>query len=151
MAHVGVAIAEAVKADLNAESFSQSFTATREYLPRYGPGDLQTLRVVVVPAGWSSDLADRGRVRIRDWGVDVAVVKKLDPSDNAAVDPLMALLDEIVDRYEQQESLATYTAGTARLVKAEAYPAAPAGYVPEEMEAGRLFWGLVKLTFRTID
>jgi hypothetical protein len=87
-------IADAVVAELNAHTFSQTFTAARSWRPLKALEELSDLTVIVVPKGWTQDRIDRANVQ-RDVDIDVAVLKKLASGDNAECDGLMALVEEI--------------------------------------------------------
>jgi hypothetical protein len=93
-------IADAVAAGLNDASLSQSFTATREYLPEIELADGATdLSVVVVPGRLASEWATRAASRT-EHGVDIGIRKKLaadESNDNATLDPLVRLVEEITD------------------------------------------------------
>ncbi len=74
-------IADAVEAEINAGSFSQPVSATREYLPAFELADMQTLRVTVVPKSVTTLPGGRAHNQY-DYAIDVAVQKKLDAADN---------------------------------------------------------------------
>jgi len=89
-------IADAIAADLNAETFSVDFTAVRTCLPSFDLTDLADLQVCVVPVAKSSTRASRG-----SWEdgheIHVGVQQKLTNVTNAVIDPLMELVEEIED------------------------------------------------------
>lgn len=101
------AIADAVVARLNAGSggFSMPFTAVRRYQPVFALEDLATLRVSVVPRSLAIVGASRQTSQF-DAQIDIGVQKRLSPapgapgspaSDEAEIDALLALVDEIAD------------------------------------------------------
>lgn len=90
-------IAEALVAELNATTFSQPVAAQRLYLPRFDLPEMQTLHVTVVPKGVVLALGDRARGQ-GDYSLDVAVQQKIVSGDNAELDGLTNLTEEIADR-----------------------------------------------------
>ena len=91
-------IADAVVAELNAATFSQPVTATRAYVPRFELPELKTLTVTVVPSSASVTAAAHGAAQ-QDVAIDIAVQQKLDSEQNAALDPLLALAEEIAEHF----------------------------------------------------
>jgi hypothetical protein len=77
-------IADAVMAEMNSipESWSQPFTATRQYRPVLEAEDLADLRVTVVPKGITIDAGGR-RINQHDCQVDIAVQKRLTTADSS--------------------------------------------------------------------
>lgn len=135
-------VAEAVVAELNATTFSQPITATRAYLPRVELADLKTLKVTVVPSSLTVTAASRTQTQ-RDVAIDVAVQQKLAAEQNAALDPLLVLAEEIAEHFRAQrlDSLPG-----ALCVQTEFKPI----YAPEHIEQLRTFTSVVTLTFRVI-
>jgi hypothetical protein len=90
-----IAIAEALKDFLNSTSFSQSFTAARDYAPAFTLEELATLRVTVVPKSLEPAAVARDRSQLQ-CQVDVGIQKKIDPARlKEDVDALMAVVEEI--------------------------------------------------------
>ncbi len=135
-------IADAVVQELNAGSFSQSFTAERNYLPVYELEDIKNLRVTVVPKGMAVQSTGRNSTQ-HDAAIDIAVQKKLDALDNSTLDPLLALVDEIADRFRFKR-LDSYP--NAIWVNTQNQPV----YAPEHLDQLRLFTSVLTLTFRVI-
>ena len=135
-----IEIAEAVKEELNAGSFSQPFTAERHYQPLFELKDMKDLHVSVVPNGISIHPLGRGQNQY-DVRIDVAVQKKFDTDDAPELDPLMTLVEEIADHFRLKR-LANYTG--AMWVKTENVPV----YAQEHMEQLRQFTSVVTFTFR---
>lgn len=96
------AIADAVVARLSAGTFSMPFTAVRRYQPVFDLEDLATLRVSVVPRSLAIVGASRQTSQF-DAQIDIGVQKRLSPapgnpaSDEAEIDALLALVEEIAD------------------------------------------------------
>ena len=133
-------IADAVAAEINAGSFSQPVSATREYLPAFELADMQTLRVTVVPRSVTTLPGGRAHNQY-DYAIDVAVQKKLDAADNAEIDALMTLVDELADHLRFKR-LTDYP--NAAWLKTENVPV----YSPEHLEQLRQFTSVITITFR---
>ena len=133
-------IADAVTAEINAGSFSQPVSATREYLPAFELADMQTLRVTVVPRSVTTLPGGRAHNQY-DYAIDVAVQKKLDAADNAEIDALMTLVDELADHLRFKR-LTDYP--NAAWLKTENVPV----YSPEHLEQLRQFTSVITITFR---
>lgn len=136
---VVIRIAEALVADINAASWSQSFTAVRSYLPRFDLGDLATLRVTVV----AIDLAREPLARSIEKGayrIDVGVQKRLASERAAEIDPLMYLVQEITD-FVYLKPLASYDA--AFCVAMENKPL----FDLEHMRKSRVFTSVLSFNF----
>ena len=134
-----VAIADAVTAELNGNSFSQSFTAQRLYLPVFDLQGMSTLKVTVVPKGITSQSLDRSRDSF-DYQIDVAVQKKTS-NEIVAIDSLMLLVEEIGD-YFRSNPLSSFPG--ARCTNVENLPV----YAPDHLQELRQFTSVLTLTFR---
>ena len=137
-------IAEAVKDELNGASLSQEFTAERCYQPAFELADMKTLHVTVVPKGVTVEPASRGLIQ-DDYQIDVAVQKKLSAAtaDNAELDELMGLVEEIGDFFRRRRLEAV---PDAVCVKIENVPI----YAPEHISELRGFTSILTLTFRVL-
>jgi hypothetical protein len=133
-------IADAVVAELNGGGFSLPFTAARHYRPLFDLKDMQALHVTVVPKGVTIERLDRSRNQ-EDVQIDVAVQKKFSTGDNAELDALMALVEEIADFFRLRRLAAC---PAAVWVKTENVPV----YAPEHMDELRQFTSVLTLTFR---
>ena len=136
-------IAEAVKDELNAGSFSQPFTAERHYRPLFELPEMKTLHVTVVPRGVTSEAAGRGAVQ-RDYEIDVAVQKKFDEGDNPEIDEFMTLAEEVGGHFHRRRLAAQ---PGAACVKVENVPV----WSQEHMEQFRQFTSVLTLTFRVLN
>jgi len=135
-------IAEAVKDALNGGTFSEAFEADRHYQPFFELKEMKALHVTVVPKGVAVVSGTRGKNQ-HDYEIDVAVQKKLDAADNAEIDPLMMLVDELADffRFKRLEGYPL-----AAWVKTENAPV----YAREHLEQMRQFTSVLTLTFRVV-
>lgn len=135
-------IADAVAAEINAGSFSQPVSATREYLPAFELADMQTLRVTVVPKSVTTLPGGRAHNQY-DYAIDVAVQKKLDAADNTEIDDLMTLVDELADHLRFKR-LTDYP--NAAWLKTENQPV----YAQEHLQELRQFTSILTFTFRVM-
>lgn len=138
------AIAEALKNELNAHAFSLAFTATRSYQPLRDLTDFKTLRVTVVPGALTMEPDTRESTQ-DDHIIHVAVQKKLAaPANNAELDPLMALVQEIVEsvRFIRLDAFPD-----AAWLKAESVPI----FIPEHLEQKQQFTSVIAFTYRTSE
>ena len=134
-------IADAVVTELNGHSFSQPFTAARAYLPVFDLKEMKDLHVTVVPKGLELSTAGRGLAQ-SDVQIDVAVQKKLASADNAEIDALMGLVQEIAEFIR-----ATGRFGDAVWVKTENLPI----YSPEHLGELRQFTSVLTLTLKVMQ
>jgi hypothetical protein len=131
-------LVEAVVGELNAQAFSQSFTAERGYLPTYDLPDMGTLKVTVVPK------EDDGRLDTRsssahEYAIDIGIQKKPEKIDNDNLDPLMLLVQEIADffLFGKHPGKTTLISPQVRIL-----------YYLEHLQKLRQFTSVITLTFR---
>jgi len=135
-------IAEAVVEMLNAGSFGQPIEAQRLYSPQFELAEMEDLHVTVVPRG--VQILPGGRAHNQhDYTIDVAVQKKLSAADNAEIDTLMDLVDQIADhfRFKRLEGVPN-----AVWLKTEHQ----AIYSPEHLREMRQFTSVLTFTFRVM-
>jgi hypothetical protein len=133
-------IADAVVAALNGQTFSQPVTAVRAYRAAFDLQDMKDLHVTVVPKGVELVTAGRG-VAQSDVQIDIGVQKKLATGDDAEIDELMALVQEIAEFIR-----ATRQFGDAVWVKSENSPI----YSQEHLGELRQFTSVLMLTLRVM-
>ena len=138
-----VAVADAVVAELNYATFSQTFQAERWYAPRRALGELTSLAVSVVPAGLTVQAGSRAQSQ-EEVSIDVAVQQKLTQESLAHLDPLLALTEEIAAHFRGKR-LTPFP--EAVWVKTEF----PAIYAPEHLDQFRVFTSVIRLTFRILQ
>ena len=97
MSHL-FATADAVVTELNATSWSQSFTATRVLVSSVDWKSLDTLRVAVRAVSIEPKRLTRAKVS-RKIELQIGVQKRLSAVSSATVDPLVALLEEIAEHF----------------------------------------------------
>ncbi len=134
-----VAIADAVTTELNATSFSQSFSAARHYEPTFELSAMATLRVSVVPRGMTSKTLDRNRDSF-EYEIDVAVQKKTEPT-LANLDALMLLVEEIADHFR---TIPLSSMPEVRCIEVANAPI----YASEHLQEFRQFTSVLTLTYR---
>ena len=132
-------IADKVTAKLNAASLSQTFEATRLYVPNFDLSDLKELRVTVVPREIDLLPLDRASNRVHAM-IDVAVQKKFKKGDATEIDPLVQFVEEVGDEFRLKR-LTDFP--QARCVKVQNSVL----YSVEHWEQQRQFTSLLTLTF----
>lgn len=133
-------IAEAVVAALNGHTFSQPFTAQRAFRPVFDLAEMKDLHVTVVPKGVELSTAGRGLAQ-SDVQIDIGVQKKLAAGDNAEIDALIGLVQEVAEFVR-----ATGRFGDAAWVKTENTPI----YSQEHLGELRQFTSVLTLTLRVM-
>jgi hypothetical protein len=133
-----VALADAIVEQLNAHTFSQPFTAARGYLPTFDLPEMKVLRVTVVPKEDEGRLDTRSS-SVHDFSIDIGIQKKPESIENANLDPLMLLTQEIADffLFRKHPANATLIAPQVRIL-----------YLQEHLLKLRQFTSVVTLTFR---
>jgi hypothetical protein len=113
----GGKIADALVTDLNAGSFSKTFTCAVKYGIRLKLEDADTLHVDVAPAGAVSERHDRGTITWKN-AIDIGVRYRFGTTERdgttgeittSAVDAYRYLLQEIVTWCYANPRLSTYT------------------------------------------
>ncbi len=133
-------IVDAVVAALNGQTFSQPFTAARAYRPAFDLQEMKDLHVTVVPKGVELASAGRGLAQ-SDVQIDIGVQQKLAAGDDAKVDALVRLVQEIAEFVR-----ATRQFGDAVWVRTENTPI----YSPEHLGELRQFTSVLTLTLRVM-
>ena len=138
-------IPEAVAVAIAAATLSQPAVVTREYLTEIELGDLGAtgnLDVRVYPGPLVGTLCDRTR-NSEDVTVKIAIRKKLTSLDNAAIDPLLAYVQELADFLRGFGDLNTTPKAVWNTVEF------PLPYFPEHLRAFRQFTSVLHITYRT--
>ncbi|GJQ28369.1 MAG: hypothetical protein HBSAPP03_02530 [Phycisphaerae bacterium] len=135
------AIAAAVAAHINAGTYSRPVNAVRMYQPAFTLEDLKDLRVSVVPRTTAISAASRDGSMF-ECVVDVGVQQKLPPeSEQAEIDALLDLAEEIADRLR-----------LTRLPDAPEAAWAGIAHEPvvasESLEQHRVFTSVLSVTYR---
>jgi len=138
-----LSVADAIVAALKAEPLK--LDAVRAYRPEFELAELKTLRVSVVPRG--IEITSLGRnANQHDVSVDVGVQQKVDPDDMAALDALMAKVQQIADelRLRRLELSGGGSAGAGVWVKTANEPV----YSPDHLQTKQVFTSVLTFTFR---
>lgn len=134
-------IADAVVDALNGQTFSQPVTAERAYRAAFDLQEMKDLHVTVVPKGVELITAGRG-VAQSDVQIDIGVQKKLATGDDAEIDELMGLVQEIAEFVRTTRQF-----GDAAWVKTENTPI----YSQEHLGELRQFTSVLTLTLRVMS
>jgi hypothetical protein len=134
-------IAQAVVDELNADVFTQPFTAARSYLPQTELSEMVDLHVTVVPKAETVESAGRGSGQY-EYSLDVAVQKRC--QDDTEIDGLLALAEEI-GRFFCRRRLANVP--EAIWIRTEHGHL----YAPEHLAQLHQFTSVLTLTFRVIQ
>ncbi len=143
-------IADAVTAELNAETWSQSFTAVRMNVPRHKRDEMQNMLVTVAPKSRTTTRATRGQ-SYKNIEVFVGIEKglTLESDLNTESDPLIQLGEDIAEYFENGRSLATYPGAPCVSVKFGSGDEAPWLNAKEENEYV-LYSGIIVLEFQLL-
>jgi len=140
-------ISDAVVAALNGHTFGMSFTAARSYRPVYTREEMKDLHVTVVPGGYSMENLGRGQVQ-EDYTVEIAVQQAPETMGNAALDPLVGLVEEIRDFFLANRRLAAMP--SVICLRAAFAAGSDRGYAPEHLDQLQQFTSVMALTFRVV-
>lgn len=140
MAHIAVTIAEQVKTEINAHTFTLAITAVRKYLPEFDLKDMAALHCTVVPKSVETETQSR-ESESDDVQIDVVLQQLADPANLTTVDALMSLVQEVADFFR----LRSLTDGSASWVKTEQLI-----YSVDHMSEKRLFTNVLTFTFKTV-
>ena len=138
-------IADAIVTELNGAApgtFAQAFTAARHYRPQFDLAELKTMRVSVVPKAIGITGLMRNANQ-HDVSIDVAVQKKVSPTDPAELDGLMLLTEQIADFFRLRRLSAL---PEALWTKTDNVPVCS----PEHLEQKQVFTSVLTLTFRVV-
>jgi hypothetical protein len=135
-------ILDALVTSLNEGDFSQEFTATRSYTVRIDVTQAGPLQVLVVPRARSSVISTRSAFE-EDPAIDIGIIQKLDAIDNAAVDPLLALVEEIGDAVKRLVLGVTPSAAFRKLDNTPVYDQAI-------LKESSVFFAVITVTFHQV-
>ena len=133
-----IELADAIVTQLNAHTFSRPFVAERGYLPTFDLPEMGTLKVTVVPKEDDGRLDTRSS-SVHEYAVDIGIQQKPDTIDNATLDPLMRLTQEIADffLFGQRPGGTTLITPSVRIL-----------YLQEHLAKLGQFTSVLTLTFR---
>ena len=133
-------IADAVVTSLNGGAFSLPFKSTRAYVPITELKNLKSLTVFVVPKDQEITLLDRKKTD-HEIRLDIGIHQKVSSSDNSELDPLFALVDEIIDFITD-----TRVFGDGIWLETENNPI----YSPDHLIEMRVFTSLITITLKYV-
>ncbi|KAA0219806.1 MAG: hypothetical protein KJ057_09805 [Phycisphaerae bacterium] len=139
-------IANAVVALINGGAYVQPVAAKRLYQPVIELPEAEALTVSVVPKAQAVNPGTRTDDFI-EVAVDVAVQKKVtfDASDQAALDELMALVEQIIDRLRHKHlEIGTATPKRALFVSIANEPV----FAPDHLEQLRQFTSVITVRYQ---
>ena len=137
-----IAVADAIVAALKAEPLK--LDAVRAYRPEFELAELKTLRVSVVPRGIEIVILNRNANQ-HDVSIDVGVQQKVDAADDAALDALMAKVQQIADELRLRR-LTLPDNGSAVWVKTVNEPI----YSPDHLQTKQVFTSVLTFTYRVV-
>ena len=144
-----ILLADALVADLNAQTFSQDFTAVRSYVGQRDLEDLDSLAVDVVPGEDSNDIVTREET-LHTLSVEIGIRQRVDGTENATLDPLTTLVDEIKDYLKFGTLVLDGSTTVVWLGTEHGSPARPAYYVDALMEL-RQFTAIVSVRYQLVQ
>jgi len=141
-----IEIADALVAVLNAEDFTQSFTATRRVRPSFEGVDMGDLHVTVTPRSFEAILVSRS-VSQYDVQIDIGVQMKLpvDEDEDYGVANMCGLVEEIADFLDGKQLTGTGWKA-AWLGPATNDPI----YSTDHLAEKRLFTSVLTMTYRVL-
>lgn len=137
-------IADGVVDVLNAASLGQTIAAVRHSVPLMAlevAAENDDLNVLVAPSGDESQNVTRNDDR-EDVRIDVAIVKKIDATTNAVIDPLVLFVQEAADLFKRL--LIEHGDATGRCITVTKDPL----YDQDKLKDHRLFIAIFRLTVR---
>ena len=139
-------IADALVTMLNAGSYSQTFTAARKVLPRYGIEDLTALKVTVVPASCESSMATR-ETSDNEYAIEIGIQKKLSSDTDTDIAPMLILVNEIISRIKTPANRILNTTNPSVWLKTENNPV----YDREHLASQLVFTSLLTVTYKVME
>lgn len=136
---LAIETADAIVADLNGATWSETFTAERRYLPFLTVEDMGgDVHVSVILKGKDYSILSRSTSE-RDIKISVAVQYKYTDETNTELDPMMELAESIADFFEKRK-----LSNGARCIKVDHDPIT----LPQHMMENRIFTSIIDLTIR---
>lgn len=139
-------VADAIMNTINAQTWSQSFRAVRQNVPRLSREDAAALHVTVTPQGKESETITRAKTRdlCRFY---VAIQKGLKSGDNCETDALVALGEEIQAYFDTGAPLTGMATVVCEETAFGSDSETPWLGVQDQDEM-MLYTGIIRLTFR---
>ncbi len=134
-----IVLADAIVADINAQSFSMKFVAKRTYQTLYEIKDQKVLTVTVLIPGMIHDVLSRSGNQ-DTTSLIVLFSKHCVSEDNNTIDPLVDLVEEVADYFRDKNF-----AGSLWVPPTVIDPF----YDIDDMKNKRLFVSAINLKYRT--
>lgn len=128
-------LAISVVNSLNTQAWPYGFSATREYRPIFDLGDLESIRVVVVPRSIERTRLTRSLV-VQEQAIQIGVLKRVE--NDSQIGQLVQFCDQITEYF------AGATISSNQCVRVIYDPV----YDPESLEKNRQFSGIITLFFK---
>ena len=139
---IAIDIADAIVAELQSGSFSESVTVVRRVLPEYQLSELKALTVTVVPKSVQITNITRESSSY-EVAVDIGIQQKISKDTDAEVTRLSGIVTEVVN-FLNRRTLAALPQVQFKSVANEPV------YAPEHLSENRLFTSIVTLTYKVI-
>jgi hypothetical protein len=136
-----VDIADAVVVRLNANQLGQSFTAVRRFVPVYKLDEMNVLRVTVVPATSTIEIAARSAIDNELVEIDIGIQKRVEMATNEQADDLMEFVRGVVDLFRRWQ-VPDGTKATVVSISNEPI------FDPQHMDQLNQFTSVIRLGFR---
>lgn len=136
-------IADAVVSELGGADLG-AVTIGRAYVPLYDLDSAVQTYLTVVSRSFTTEPATRNS-NATEVEIDIAIQRKVTSESAAEIDPLAALVEQVIDVFRGARRLSAYP--QAALVRVEN----PATYVPELLRDKRLFLSVITLGFRVVS
>jgi hypothetical protein len=133
-------VADAVVSELNGQTFSQSFTAEKKFLPVYELKDLEKLQVTAVPKAQSFMRLNRGQIST-EVQVDIGIQKRIE--NDTEIENLLELAEEFAIFFNSRQ-MESFSKAVCSNVKNEPI------YALEHLEEYRQFTGILTLSFKVM-
>lgn len=140
MAAVLTDIANAVVAEIQAATLSQTPTVERVYVPVYDRASVSGLRVYVLATGQTITDANRAADDF-EATIKVAIYKDVNPAVIAEVDAMVAFVQEVLDLFRSNIHLTAYD--SAALTDLANDPV----YDPAQLDQHRVFVSVITLKY----
>jgi hypothetical protein len=143
MSSLAADIADALKTDMDGQTWPVVLTTAREYLVSISRTDLgATKRASIFPYTHATERGSgRGNVT-REHGIAIVLRAQVDPADNSDVDELVETLEDIADRYSLTTLNAAVPQGVEMILSNQLYDV-------DRLADSRVFQGGIVITYTT--
>jgi hypothetical protein len=135
-----IALADAIVTELNAAVLSVKLRAERHYQPRFDIQELADIHVSVVPASLART-PDSRKADLNEYEIDIAVQKRVEPTDFKQLDDMAAVVEELAD-FVRRTRPADYPEAICTGIRNEPI------FSPEHLEQKRTFTSVLIVTYQ---